>query len=69
MLKNSKINLEKKNILDLYSGVGSFGIECLSRDVTKLYLLKKILCFFNFKKNILKLDLSAKTELVSQDIK
>jgi 16S rRNA (guanine966-N2)-methyltransferase len=25
------INLEKSNILDLFSGVGSFGIECLSR--------------------------------------
>ena len=25
------IDLEKSNILDLFSGVGSFGIECLSR--------------------------------------
>tara|TARA_B110000003_G_C16498079_1_gene476282 strand:- start:53 stop:619 length:567 start_codon:yes stop_codon:yes gene_type:complete len=28
-----KINLESSNILDLFSGVGSFGIECLSRGV------------------------------------
>ena len=26
-----KINLKNSNILDLFSGVGSFGIECLSR--------------------------------------
>ena len=26
-----KINLANSNILDLFSGVGSFGIECLSR--------------------------------------
>ena len=30
------INLNKSNILDLYSGVGSFGIECLSRGVKKV---------------------------------
>ena len=26
-----KINLEKSNVLDLFAGTGSFGIECLSR--------------------------------------
>ena len=26
-----KINLENSDVLDLFSGVGSFGIECLSR--------------------------------------
>ena len=25
------IEIEKSNILDLFSGVGSFGLECLSR--------------------------------------
>jgi len=29
--KKFKINLEDSDILDLFSGVGSFGIECLSR--------------------------------------
>ena len=28
-----KINLKNSNILDLFSGIGSFGIECLSRGV------------------------------------
>ena len=31
-----KIDLEKSNILDLFSGVGSFGIECLSRGTEKV---------------------------------
>jgi len=30
-----KISLENSNVLDLYSGVGSFGIECISRGVKK----------------------------------
>ena len=34
ILKHSKllnIELESSNVLDLFSGVGSFGLECLSR--------------------------------------
>ena len=31
-----EINLENSNILDLFSGVGSFGIECLSRGAKKV---------------------------------
>ena len=37
ILKHSnlfEINLDNSNILDLFSGVGSFGIECLSRGKT-----------------------------------
>ena len=35
-----KINLENSNILDLFSGVGSFGIECLSRGVKKVTFIE-----------------------------
>ena len=34
--KKFKINLEYSLILDLFSGVGSFGIECLSRNVQRV---------------------------------
>ena len=34
-----KIKIEESVILDLFSGVGSFGIECLSRNVEKVYVL------------------------------
>ena len=39
-----EINLKKSNILDLFSGVGSFGIECLSRGVKKVIFYRN---FFN----------------------
>ena len=35
-----KINLKSSNILDLFSGVGSFGIECLSRGVEKVIFIE-----------------------------
>ena len=51
-----KININKANILDIFSGVGSFGIECLSRDakyVTFIENYKKVLPIL--KKNLLNL--------------
>ena len=30
------INFKKTNILDLFSGTGSFGLECLSREAKKV---------------------------------
>lgn len=35
-----KIDLVNSNILDLFSGVGSFGIECLSRNVKKVVFVE-----------------------------
>ena len=35
-----EIDLENSNILDLFSGVGSFGIECLSRGVKKVIFVE-----------------------------
>ena len=35
-----EINLRNSNILDLFSGVGSFGIECLSRGVKKVIFIE-----------------------------
>ena len=29
------------NILDLYSGIGSFGIECISRGANKITFVEK----------------------------
>ena len=36
-----KLNFANANILDLYSGVGSFGIECLSRNANKVVFIEK----------------------------
>ena len=37
------IQFEFKNsiVLDLFSGSGSFGLECLSRDVSKVFFFEK----------------------------
>ena len=35
------MDLENKNILDLYSGMGSFGIECISRGARKVTFIEK----------------------------
>jgi|TARA_B110001452_G_scaffold36777_1_gene28126 16S rRNA (guanine966-N2)-methyltransferase len=43
IIKHSKllnINLENSNILDLFSGVGSFGLECLSRGAANVTFLE-----------------------------
>ena len=39
---SNKINIDIKNsiILDLFSGTGSFGIECLSREAKKVIFLE-----------------------------
>ena len=34
------IKLENANVLDLYSGVGSFGIECISRGARTAYFVE-----------------------------
>ena len=47
--KNEKINFENNVILDLFSGSGSFGIECLSRGVKEVYF------FENYKPSLTKL--------------
>ena len=35
------IDIEKANVLDLFSGVGSFGIECLSRGAIHVTFIEK----------------------------
>jgi 16S rRNA (guanine966-N2)-methyltransferase len=36
-----KTKIENANILDLYSGIGSFGIECISRGADKVTFIEK----------------------------
>tara|TARA_B100000886_G_scaffold311091_1_gene246256 strand:- start:30 stop:596 length:567 start_codon:yes stop_codon:yes gene_type:complete len=38
--KNEKNNFDNNIVLDLFSGSGSFGIECLSRGVKKVYFFE-----------------------------
>ena len=72
IIKHSKlldINLENSNILDLFSGVGSFGLECLSRgaaSVTFLESYKEVLIVL--KKNIDNLRQQDSSIIVKKDI-
>tara|TARA_Y100000590_G_scaffold370073_1_gene431690 strand:+ start:1784 stop:2368 length:585 start_codon:yes stop_codon:yes gene_type:complete len=62
-------SLEQSNVLDLYSGTGSFGLECISRKAEKVVFVEKekeaekIL-----QKNIEKLKVKGKTEIFSDDV-
>ena len=38
--KDSKINFNNSLILDLFSGTGSFGLECISRGAAKVYFFE-----------------------------
>tara|TARA_B100000795_G_scaffold222251_1_gene177111 strand:- start:180 stop:746 length:567 start_codon:yes stop_codon:yes gene_type:complete len=72
IIKHSKllnINLENSNILDLFSGVGSFGLECLSREasnVTFLESYKDVLTIL--KKNIDNLKMQNCSKIIERDI-
>ena len=63
------INLKNSEILDLFSGTGSFGIECLSRGVKHVTFVEnynKILIIL--KKNLLNLRLIKNYQIIEQDI-
>ena len=64
-----KVKIEGSVILDLFSGVGSFGIECLSRDVDKVYFVenyKNVLPIL--KKNLSGLKSINNFEIIEKDI-
>jgi 16S rRNA (guanine966-N2)-methyltransferase len=71
IIKHSKlldIRLENSNILDLFSGVGSFGLECLSRgaaSVTFLENYKEVLTVL--KKNIENLKQKNYSRVIERD--
>ena len=67
--KKFKIKIEGSIILDLFSGIGSFGIECLSRNVGKVYFVenyKNVLPIL--KKNLYSLKSINNFEIIEKDI-
>ena len=64
-----EINLENSDILDLFSGVGSFGIECLSRKVKEVTFIenyKKVLPIL--RKNLTNLKLIKNYLIIEENI-
>ena len=71
LIHSSKIafQLEKSNVLDLYAGTGSFGLECLSREVNYVCFIEKDKFAIEIlEKNIEKLKLKNKTKIFSNDV-
>jgi len=72
ILKHSKllnVELENSNILDLFSGVGSFGLECLSRGAKNVTFLESYADVLSvLKKNIDNLNQQNQTKVIEKDI-
>ena len=63
------IKLEEKYVLDLFSGTGSFGLECLSRGAKHVtFVEKKKSAIDILNQNIKKLKLEKKVLIVNQSV-
>ena len=59
------IEIEKSNVLDLYSGVGSFGLECISRGVKSLTFVENNKNAITIlRKNLLSLSVNNSAEII-----
>ena len=66
--KNFDLQIANSNILDLFAGSGSFGIECISRNANKVIFVenyKEALSIL--KKNLLELNLVEKYKIIEND--
>jgi len=65
----SSLQLEQSNILDLYAGTGSFGLECVSRQAMSVcFMERKRDAIKILEKNIEKLKVKNKIKIFSNDI-
>ena len=63
------MRLENSNVLDLFSGVGSFGLECLSRGSSYLTFVENYSNVLSvLKKNVLNLNYQKKSKIIEKDI-
>ena len=67
--KNEFVNLENAKILDLFSGTGSFGIECISRGAEKVIFFENYINSIKIlKKNLDLLKLNKYSKIIAKDI-
>ena len=67
--KDSRVELKNSSILDLFSGTGSFGLECISRGATKVYFVENYNQSLEIlHKNIKKLKCEKKTKVFNKDV-
>jgi len=63
------INLNNANVLDIYSGVGSFGLECISRGSAKITFVEKDKDALEvLKKNITSISSLDNANIIAEDI-
>lgn len=64
-----KINVGDSKILDLYSGIGSFGVEAISRGANKIIFVEQNITASNIlKENLIKLSISNKSNVYNEKI-
>jgi len=72
IIKHSRLinlNIENSKVLDLYSGIGSFGIECVSRGAKKVTFVERdINALKILKRNLTTLTILNKTKIYSNEI-
>ena len=64
--KNIEVKIDNSNVIDLYSGIGSFGLECLSRGANKVTFIEQnpsVLKILN--ENLKKLNLENKVRTIN----
>ena len=63
------ININESNVLDLFSGVGSFGIECLSRGAKQVVFIENYSGVLKIlKRNLMNLKSIENYEVIEQNI-
>ena len=64
-----KLKIENSSILDLYSGIGSFGLECISRGAKKVSFVEQDPNAINIlKENLNKLSIFEKVKIYNSKI-
>ena len=68
--KEIKLQIENTNVLDLYSGIGSFGLECISRGAKRVTFVEKDkIAFKKLKENLIGLSILDKAKIINKNIK
>ncbi len=70
ILHSKKFNcsIDNSNVLDLFSGTGSFGLECISRDSNMVTFFENYSeALYVLKKNIKSLNVDNKCKIIEED--
>ncbi len=63
------VTIKKSQVLDLYAGTGSFGLECISRGAKKISFVENDKdALTNLKKNIVSLNIERQVRICSLNI-